>query len=409
MTAHDDERLVDSTYAWMRLGATLLIGAIGGAGMWSVVVALPAVQQEFGVDRGVASLPYTLLMAGFATGSVLMGKLADRFGVGLTIAGGTVFLAAGYVLAGLSHNIWQFMLAHGVLIAFLGSSSTFGPLMADTSFWFRRRRGLAVAICASGNYVAGTVWPPVVQHFIATAGWRATHVGIGVFCLVTMLPLAWFLRRRSPGYGPAATRVAGPAAGLVLGLRPGVVQAMLVVAGVACCVAMATPQVHIVAYCGDLGYGTAAGARMLSLMLGFGIVSRLASGFVADRIGGMRTLLLSSGLQGVALLLYSLFTSLPSLYVISALFGLFQGGLIPSYAMVVREIFPAREVAARLGWVLMATMAGMSLGGWLAGAIFDQTGTYGPAFADGTLWNLLNFGLCYALFRRRRAPRTAFA
>ena len=409
MTAASPAALVDSRYTWTRLFIALLICTVGGIGMWSVVVALPAVQAEFGVDRGIASLPYTLTMAGYATGGVLKGRLADRFGVAMTIGGGAAFLAAGYILSGLAPNIWVFMLAHGVLIAFLGSSSAFGPLIADTSFWFAKRRGLAVAICASGNYIAGTIWPRVVQHFIATFGWRMTHIGIGVLCAVTILPLSLFLRRRPPGHGPEPIRVDGASPALVLGMSPAMAQGLLAAAGAACCIAMATPQVHIVAYCGDLGYGAARGAEMLSLMLGFGVISRLASGFVADRIGGMRTLLLSSALQALALLLYSLFDGLASLYVISALFGLFQGGLIPSYAIVVREIFPPREAAVRVGTVLMATMLGMSFGGWLAGAIFDLTGTYGPAFVNGLAWNVLNFAICYALFRRRRSQRPVFA
>ena len=408
LTASSDH-LIDTPYAWRRLVVALLICTIGGVGMWSVVVALPAVQAEFGVDRGIASLPYTLLMAGYATGGVLMGKLSDRFGVATTIGGGAAFLTAGYVLSALSTNIWQFMAAHGVLIAFLGSSATFGPLMADMSFWFLKRRGLAVAICASGNYLAGTIWPPVVQHFIATVGWRATHIGIGAVCAVTLLPLTLLLRRRAPGHGPAAVVQAGAGPALVLGLPPGVVQGLMAGAGVACCVAMATPQVHIVAYCGDLGYGAARGAEMLSLMLGFGINSRLASGFVADRIGGLPTLLIGSGLQGLALVLFSMFDGLTSLYIISAMFGLFQGGLIPSYTIVVREIFPPREASVRVGTVLMATMLGMSLGGWLAGAIFDMTGTYIPAFLHGSAWNLLNFGICFSLWRRQRTIRAAVA
>lgn len=400
---------VDSRYAWTRLCIALLISTIGGVGMWSVVVALPAVQAEFGVDRGMASLPYTLLLAGYATGGVLMGKLTERFGVASLIGVGAVVMAIGYIVSGLSGNIWQFMLAHGILIAFFGSSPTFGPLMADTSFWFLKRRGLAVAICASGNYLAGTIWPPVVQYFIETQGWRATHIGVGLFCGCTLVPLSWFLRRRAPGHGPAPVRQPGEAPARVLGLAPATVMILMAIAGVACCVAMATPQVHIVAYCGDLGYGAARGAQMLSLMLGFGIISRLASGFVADKIGGMRTLLLGSVLQGLALVLYSLFDSLPSLYIISALFGLFQGGLIPSYTIVIREIFPPREAALRVGAVLMATMMGMSFGGWLAGAIFDLTGTYALAFINGTAWNLLNFVLVFFLFRRRRSQAPAFA
>ncbi|MCX7380878.1 MAG: MFS transporter [Alphaproteobacteria bacterium] len=407
MTSTD--ALIDSRYAWTRLAIALVICTIGGIGMWSVVVALPAVQAEFGVDRGIATLPYTLLMTGYALGGVLMGRFADRKGVAITIGGGAMFLGAGYILSGLSTSIWQFMLAHGVLIAFLGSSSTFGPLMADISFWFNKRRGVAVAVCASGNYLAGTIWPPVVQHFIETVGWRTTHIAIGIFCVMAMLPLAWFLRRRPPAHAPAATRARGAAPALVLGLSPTTVQALMAMAGFACCVAMATPQVHIVAYCGDLGYGARAGAVMLSLMLGFGIVSRLACGFIADRIGGMQTLLLSSFLQALALALYALFDGLAQLYVISAMFGLFQGGLIPSYAIVVREIFPPREAAVRVGTVLMATMMGMSIGGWMAGALFDLTGNYGAAFLTGLAWNVLNFAICAMLYTRHRRERLAGA
>jgi MFS family permease len=323
---------------------------------------------------------------------------------------GTVALALGYVLASSAGSLWQYALVEGVLIGFLGSSATFGPLLADTSLWFNRRRGIAVAIFASGNYLAGTVWPPIVQHFIETAGWRQTHAGIGVFCLATMLPLALMLRRRPPAIelGPGRGRVAAwpqrP-----LGLSPGALQALLVVAGLACCVAMSMPQVHIVAYCGDLGYGAARGAEMLSVMLGFGIVSRLASGWICDRIGGVRTLLLGSGLQGVALLLFLPFDGLVSLYIISALFGLFQGGIVPSYAIIVREYFSPREAGTRVGMVLMATLFGMALGGWMSGVIFDLTGSYRAAFLNGTLWNLLNVAIAVFLLLRGRGRRRQVA
>jgi MFS family permease len=318
--------VIDGRAAWLRLAVALALSTLGGVGMWSVVVALPAVQAEFGVARGSASLPYTLTMIGFGIGGILMGRLTDRFGVARPLAGATLALAAGYVAAGLAPSLFMYALAQGLLIGFLGSSASFGPLLADISHWFERRRGLAVAICACGNYLAGTVWPPIVQHFIETAGWRATHVGIGLFCLVTMLPLTAAMRRRAP-VGHSNVRVAGfvPTTSTGLGLSPRALQTLLVIAGLSCCVAMSMPQVHIVAYCGDLGYGPAAGARMLSLMLGFGIVSRLTFGFIADRIGGLRTLLIGSALQGLALLLYVPFDGLFSLYVISALFGLFQG------------------------------------------------------------------------------------
>jgi MFS family permease len=337
-----------------------------------------------------------------------MGRLSDRFGIIVPVVVGTVALALGYALASSAGSLWQFALAQGVLIGFLGSSATFGPLLADTSLWFNRRRGIAVAIFASGNYLAGTVWPPIVQHFIETVGWRQTHVGIGMFCLASMLPLALMLRRRPPAFelGPGSGRAAAwpqrP-----LGLSPGALQALLVVAGLACCVAMSMPQVHIVAYCGDLGYGAARGAEMLSVMLGFGIVSRLASGWICDRIGGVRTLLLGSSLQGVALLLFLPFDGLVSLYVISALFGLFQGGIVPSYAIIVREYFSPREAGVRVGTVLMATLFGMALGGWMSGVIFDLTGSYKAAFLNGTLWTLLNVSIVVFLLLRGRGRQVA--
>jgi MFS family permease len=345
-------------------------------------------------------------MIGFALGGVLMGRWADRAGVMVPVLAATIALSAGYVAAGLSTSYLQFTLAHGVLIGLLGASATFGPLIADTSHWFLRRRGLAVAIAASGNYLAGTLWPPAVQYLIDHFGWRTAHVSVGVFCLVTMLPLALLLQRRAPLHEAAAspsTR-AGPAR--PLGLSPATLQGLLIVAGLSCCVAMSMPQVHIVAYCADLGYGAARGAEMLSLMLGFGIVSRLASGWIADRIGGLATLLLGSALQGAALLLYVPFDGLASLYVISALFGLFQGGIVPSYAIIVREYFAPREAGARVGMVLMATLAGMALGGWSSGAIFDVTGSYRAAFFNGIGWNLLNLSIAgWLLWRARSLSR----
>ncbi|HUC66718.1 MAG TPA: MFS transporter [Stellaceae bacterium] len=390
---------VDSRAAWGRLGITLLLSTIGGVGMWSVVVALPAIQAEFGVDRGEASLPYTLAMLGFGVSGIVIGRLVDRFGIVRPVAVAILALGLGYIAAGSAGSLWQFALAHGVLIG-VGSAATFGPLIADISHWFERRRGIAVAICASGNYFAGTIWPPVVQHLIAVEGWRATHIGIGCFCIATMLPLVLGLR----GKAPARERAAHGGAGTTraLGITPRTLQALLAVAGVACCTAMSMPQVHIVAYCGDLGYGVARGAEMLSLMLGFGIVSRIASGGIADRLGGLATLLLGSALQGVALLLYLGFNGLTSLYVISALFGLFQGGIVPSYAIITREYFPPEEAGARVGIVLMATLIGMALGGWMSGAIFDLTGSYRAAFANGVLWNLLNGSIVLWLMLRRR-------
>jgi len=394
---------VESTDAWTRLIVSLALSTIGGVGMWSVVVALPTVQTEFGVARGAASLPYTLTMVCFGVSSILMGRLSDRFGIIVPVVVGSLALALGYIAAGFAGSLWLYTLAQGVLIG-AGSSATFAPLLAHTSLWFDRRRGIAVAIFASGNYLAGTLWPPIVQHFIETVGWRTTYFGIGAFCAGTMLPLALLLRRPPPvAVHEAKHAAATPHAMHALGLSNRALQTLLVIAGLSCCVAMSMPQVHLVAYCADLGYGPARGAQMLSLMLGCGIVSRLTFGFICDRIGGLRTLLLGSGLQGFALLLFLPFDGLVSLYIISALFGLFQGGIVPTYAIIVREFFPTSEAGTRVGVVITATLFGMALGGWMSGVIFDLTGSYHAAFLNGIGWNLLNVSIALFLLRRSTA------
>jgi MFS family permease len=394
----------ESTYAWTRLAVALVLSAIGGVGMWSVIVALPAVQAEFGVARSAAALPYTMTMICFGFGGILMGRLSDRFGVMVPVVGGAVSLGLGYAAASQATSLWQFALAQGLLVG-VASSATFAPIIADTSLWFTRHRGMAVAIISSGSYLAGTVWPPVVQHFIQSVGWRRTYLGIAVFCVATMVPLAVALRRRSPL--TLTTAAASPAASWSsrpLGMSPTALQTVLIIAGLSCCVAMSMPQVHIVAYCSDLGHGAARGAQMLALMLGFGIVSRLASGWICDRIGGRRTLLLGSSLQALALALFLPFDGLVSLYILSALFGLFQGGIVPAYAVIIREFFPPQEAGVRVATVLMATVFGMALGGWMSGVVFDMTGSYQTAFLNGILWNLLNIAIAIGLLRRPGRP-----
>ncbi|MEY4678593.1 MAG: MFS transporter [Alphaproteobacteria bacterium] len=394
----------ESPYAWRRLAASLAISTVGGVGIWSVVVALPAVQAEFGAARGGASLPYSATMLGFALGGVAMGRLADRFGILAPLVLGALALGAGYVGAAQATALWHFVLLQGLLIGFLGSSTVFGPLVADISLWFDRRRGMAVGICASGNYLAGTIWPPLIQAGIDSIGWRATYVAVGIACVATMLPLAMVLRRPPP---PAKPSVAGAGEAGAMPVSARTLQALLIVAGLTCCLAMAMPQVHIVAYCGDLGYGVARGAEMLSLMLGFGVASRLASGWICDRIGGVKTLLLGSAFQCAALLLYLPFDGLTSLYVVSILFGLSQGGIVPSYAIIVREYMPASEAGTRVGLVLMSTIVGMAIGGWLSGYIFDLTGSYRAAFLAGIGWNLVNLSIALWLLANRPAPRAA--
>ncbi|MBZ9979278.1 MFS transporter [Mesorhizobium sp. BR-1-1-10] len=396
---------IDSSYAWMRLAISMLLATIGAVGMWAVVVVLPAVQAEFGVDRAAASMPYTATMVGFAAGNVLVGRAIDRMGYWIPALFSSIALSAGLLLAALSTSILQFTLAQGVLIG-LGTSVIFGPLIADISHWFNRRRGVAVTAAAAGNYLAGAIWPTIMPALIKAEGWRFTYAAIGVFCLVTMVPLVLLLRRGAPeaaAVGPAGSRSVQP-----IPMSPAAMQMLLVVAGLGCCVAMSMPQVHIVAYCMDLGYGMAHGADMLSIMMAAGVVSRLASGFVADRIGGVKTLLIGSVLQCLSLLFYIPFDGLASLYVVSLVFGLSQGGIVPCYAIIVREYLPAKEAGQRIGVVMMATIFGMAIGGWMSGWIYDLTGSYAAAFLNGIAWNLLNI-LAIGLFMWKARHRAAVA
>ncbi|UUP19205.1 MFS transporter [Nitratireductor thuwali] len=405
----DSERL-DSTQSWVRLALCILLGTIGSVALWAYIVVLPRVQADFGVDRAAASLPYTTVMMGFALGNVVIGRYADRIGVALPVAIAGTMLGLGYILSSFSQTIWQFALAQGLLVG-VGASATFGPLIADISHWFKKRRGIAVAAVASGNYVAGVVWPTVIKLLLAGTGWRLTFLWIGIFCILSLVPLSLLLRTRPPSgvdpAPPAATLSGAPRR--TQPFSPNALQALLIVAGLGCCVAMSMPQVHIVAYCVDLGYGIARGAEMLSLMLAGGIVSRLASGFLADHIGGVRTLIIGSVMQCLALVLYIPFDGLASLYIVSLVFGLSQGGIVPSYAIIVREYLPAREAGQRVGIVIMATIVGMALGGWMSGWIYDMTGSYGAAFLNGIGWNLLNISVMVLILLRGRRVREATA
>ena len=393
---------IDSPQAAWRLLTTLLLMLLGNSGMYVVSVVLPEVQTEFGVSRADASIPYTLSMLGFGIGGMWMGRWADRFGIARVLGVGAVGVAAGFVLAGMSGGIVGFALAQG-LLGLLGIASTFAPLLADTAQWWNKRRGIAVAVCASGNYLAGTLWPPIAQWGVTQVGWRTTYLCIGLFCGIGMALLSLRMRTKPPTAQAATVNKHGVVASdRPFGLSVTQAQWLLSVAGVGCCVAMAMPQVHIVAYCSDLGFGAARGAEMLSLMLACGIVSRLVSGVICDRIGGIRTLLLGSALQGIALMMFLPFDGLVPLYLVSAMFGLFQGGIVPSYAIIVREHFPAKEAGARTGTIIMATLVGMALGGWLSGKIFDVTGSYHAAFINGIAWNALNFGIVFWLYRRSR-------
>jgi MFS family permease len=399
--------VIDSVYAWRRLGVSVTLSTLGGIGMWALAVAMPAVQGDLGVSRADIAFAYSMNMIGFFLGGVLVGRLVDRHGIVVASVVSAVGLGAGFGLASMTTSLLMFAAAQ-TLVGF-SAAATFAPLIADISHWFEKRRGVAVAIAASGNYIAGAVWPPIVEMMIQQHGWRTTYLSAGALCVAVMIPLAFTLRRRAPDHAAGGAVVVAQRSLSSLGLSPNGLQALLILAGLSCCIAMSMPQVHIVAYCADRGYGVAAGAEMLSLMLGFGIVSRIGSGWLADRVGGAMTLLLGSTLQAIALLFYLMADSVVSLYVVSALFGLFQGGIVPSYAIIVREYFPPREAASRVGLTVSSTVLGMALGGWMGGKLFDLTGSYQGAFINGIGWNVLNAAIAWWLLSRqmRRPPAVA--
>ena len=402
-----DDSILDSRYSWTRLGITLAIAIVGNVGMWAIIVIMPAVQAEFGIARADASLPYTLTMVGFALGNLVIGRAVDRWGITTALIGAALTIAAGFGLAAVSGSVLVLSAMH-FIIGF-GTAASFGPLIADISHWFYRRRGIAVAIAASGNYLSGAIWPMLLAGILNDLGWRAVYTVLAVVPVLLILPLSLLLRRRVPEAATAhATRMSAANAKSV-SFSPTALQWMLGVAGVGCCVAMAMPQVHIVSMSVDLGYGAAGGAQILAVMLVGGLISRLAFGVVADRLGGIPTLLISSSLQCLALFLYLPFDSYAALMAVSLVFGLSQGGIVPCYAIIVREYFPAREAGSRIGVVIRATIVGMAVGGYASGLIRDLTGSYDMAFLHGIFWNAVNIAVMTAvlLSSRPRAPAVA--
>jgi MFS family permease len=397
--------LHDSAYSWARLGLSLAVGVIGNVGMWSIVVIMPQVQAEFAVSRAEASLPYTLTMAGYAFGNLLIGRAVDRWGMARSLIAAALIIAAGFALSALAPGLA--LLAGCQAVIGFGAGVAFGPLIADISHWFLRRRGIAVAIAASGNYLSGAIWPLLLAPVLEGQGWRAASLWLAAISLAGLVPLALALRRRIPAAAAASAAARRPIADA--GLSPRTLVVLLGIAGISCCVAMSMPQVHVVALCVDLGFGAAAGSQMLSLMLFGGVVSRLVSGLLADRLGGVRTLLIGATLQGLALLLYLPAGGLVSLTLVSLVFGLSQGGIVPSYAVIVREYLPARQAGAQVGLVMFATIAGMALGGWLSGLLRDLTGSYQAAFLNGLGWNALNVAIMLLIFSRTRPARLVAA
>lgn len=382
---------LDTRYSWLRLFISLLIAVIGNVGMWAIVVVMPDFQAEMGLDRANASLPYTFTMIGFAVGNYAIGRMVDRYGIVACLLGAAILNSAAFYAATLTSSLW--IICFIQLLLGFASAAAFGPLIADVSKWFLKRRGIAVAIAASGNYLSGAIWPLLLTSVLQTSGWQGVYLWLAALTITIMVPFSLLLSQK---VNDQSIQLADAQSSNRLGALPFSARTLtwlLGLAGVGCCVAMSMPQVHIVAYCVDLGYGPTAGAEMLSLMLMGGVFSRLISGVLADRLGGVRTLLIGASLQCVGLVLYLPSDGLASLYLVSLVFGLSQGGIVPSYAIIVREYLPARVAGERVGFVMMATIMGMALGGWMSGWIYDASGSYALAFWNGIAWNFLNIAI----------------
>ncbi len=389
---------IETPYGWVVAGASLLLMATAFGASYLTVVGLKPVAAAFDWPRSVPSLAYSMILLGAGVGGIVMGYWSDRRGMGGPALFGAVMVGLGAILVSRSEGMWTMLLTSGLVIGLLGNGTVFSPLLTNATRWFDRRRGIAVAIVACGQSLAGAVWPMVFRYGIDEIGWRRTWLYYGLFAIAVMVPLSLLLRRRPPAIplGPAdAAPAEAPAR--ALSLPPNLRLAMLSLAIVGCCVAMAMPMVHIVAYCSDLGFAAARGAEMLSLLLAAAFVSRLGFGWLSDRIGGLATILLSSALQAATLAIYVWVDDLIGLYLVSGVFGLVFGGIVPAYALAVRELFPAGEAGWRIGVVYLFGTVGMALGSWLGGWIFDLTGAYQIAFLTGVAFNLANLALIGSL------------
>ncbi len=398
----------DSHYSWFRLLITFLIGTSLNIGMWAIVIVLPDIQKEFNFNRGEVSVLFSFTMVGFALGNFILGKLVDKYGIILTLLFASFTVVLGFFISAFSYSLILLSFCH-VMIGF-GTAAGFGPLMSDISFWFSKRRGIAVSVAASGNYFSGIIWPTLISAiFSNTFDWRFLYVLFGIIAVILTIPLSFLLRKKiEKSILDKETTEANQKLSEKF-ISPSLLLIILILASIACCVAMSMPQIHIVALCVDLGFSPIVGTNMLSLMLAGGVISRIISGVAVDYFGGFKILLVGSSLQCLALFLYLPFDGLTSLYLVSLIFGLAQGGIVPSYAVILREYLPTQNIASKIGIVLMATIFGMAFGGWVSGFIFDLTGSYSLAFLNGIIWNVTNILLIIYLMFKGKSNKTMVA
>ena len=384
---------IETPYGWVVVFASLALHSISLGAPTILFVALKPIAADLDTARAVPSFAYSLMMIGTGIGGVAMGWWMDRRGIVSPVLFGSVMICLGALLAGLAESRWSLFVATGLLIGLLGKASMIAPLVANVTRWFDRRRGLAVAVITSGQGLAGALWPAVAQYCNDLVGWRGTFLWFGAFAAATMVPLALLLRPRPP---IAASERAGgrhAAGGRVLDLSPRTVQAMLWLAAVGCCSAMSIPIVHLVSHATDHGHSPEQAAWLLSLLFAASFASRIAFGVLADRIGGVRTLLIGSLAMGVTLLALAFTTSYAGLFVAALLFGLGFSGIMPCYPLIIRLFFPVGEAGWRIASHYLFAAFGMALGGWLGGVIFDLAGGYAPAFLAGFAFTAMNFVL----------------
>jgi MFS family permease len=399
--APDRGHSVETPYGWVVVAASLgyLVMAYGSSHL--IIVSLKPMADLYGWPRWIPSLAYSALMIGAGVGGIIMGLWADKVSIRWPAMVGAVMVGGGVIVASYAPEHWTLIASCGLLVGLLGTSTAFSPMLANITRWFDRRRGMAIAVTASGQALAGALWPLIFEPSIASVGWQETWRMFGMAAIVIMLPITLAFGRPVPKQPDGGAAIAGGRAATASGRadspppdRPAVpynvILALLSLAIVGCCVAMAMPVVHLIAYCSDLGYTTASGARMLSLLLFCSAMSRLLFGLVSDRIGGLKTILMGSAAQAVALGMFTLVGSETSLYMVSGLFGLVFGGIVPAYALAVRELFPARDTGWRMGVVFLFGTGGMALGGFLGGWIYDVAGHYHIAFLVGVAFNVVN-------------------
>ncbi|MDE0971804.1 MAG: MFS transporter [Arenicellales bacterium] len=387
-------------YPLIRLTTALALMTLGCSAMYAGVMVLEPLALELGTGRGNSSLIYGSFMIGFALGGVFMGRLADRMGIMIPALIGSLALPAGFYLAAHASSILEICLAFSLLCGFLGSSFSMAPLIADISHWFNRRRGLAVGIAFSGSYVAGAIWPPILQRMFDAQGWRESFIDLALLTLIFMALLSLLLYPRPPTNEQLPTTGSANSNLTNSAISAGTLQSLICLAGFGCCVAMAMPQIHIVPYVMDLGHPAIRGAEMLGLMLGSGVISRVGSGWLSDRIGGLATLLLGSALQLAVLIAFLTGNSLVFLYGISIAFGLSQGGIVPSYTIILRAFFPPKQAGWRISTSFLFTVAGMAFGGWIAGVLYDLTGSYTVSFLNAIGFNILNLWIAASLIKK---------